>query len=342
MLETRHRMPLTLLPVSDYTASDLDDTNRLLGRLGADGSPLPGAESIDSVRRGRIDQAREVAQRYEAGPGTPIEIFESNIRSGGRDLPIRIFMPPHPGATYLHLHGGGWTFGSVWEQDLRLSELAGRAEVAVVTLGYRLAPEHPYPAAVDDAAIAALWAFSNDIAIPTEHLVLGGESAGAHLAVLAALRLRDRHSVIDRVQCLQLGYGIYDLSMTPSQRQAGSMFRGLSTPWLAWFYDQFLPGRDEAERRDPEISPLYAPLHDLPPALLTVGTADPVLDDSVLLAGRWANAGSEAILALYPGAPHGFTRSTTRAADLAKRRIDGFVKSCSRRESLKEALARIA
>jgi acetyl esterase/lipase len=105
--------------------------------------------------------------------------------------------------------------------------------------------------------------------------------------------------------------------MTPSQRLWGDRDLVLSTPIIRWFTDQYLPGRNAEQRRDPDISPLYADLAGLPPAIFTVGTADPLLDDTLFMFERWRAAGNAAEIHVWPEAPHGFVALPMAVADLA-------------------------
>ncbi|HUP86039.1 MAG TPA: alpha/beta hydrolase fold domain-containing protein [Acidimicrobiales bacterium] len=229
----------------------------------------------------------------------------------GNDIGLRVFVPPGElRGVYLHLHGGGWVLGSASQQDVGLWRMANEASVAVVSVDYRLAPEHPFPAGPDDCEAAARWlvgeAASRFGAEAASKLVIGGESAGGHLAALTLLRLRDRYGLADRFVAANLVFGAFDLTMTPSQRRWGDRNLVLSTPIMAWFYDCFLPGMSSEERRSGDVSPLYADLSSLPPALFSVGLLDPLLDDSLFMAARWAAAGNEAELLVYPEAIHGF------------------------------------
>lgn len=233
------------------------------------------------------------------------------IPGPGGELPVRVILPDSGSATgvFLHLHGGGWTLGEHDAQDPRLGRLVADTGLAVVSVGYRLAPEHPYPAGPDDCEAAALWLIGHREqlgAAPDAPLGIGGDSAGGHLAVSTLLRLRDRHGQNAAFGAAILQYGAFDLSMTPSQRLWGERNLVLSTPIIRWFGDQFLPGLDREKRRDPAISPLYADLRDLPPALFTIGTADALLDDSLFMFARWRAAGNMAQLRVWPEAPHGF------------------------------------
>jgi acetyl esterase/lipase len=115
--------------------------------------------------------------------------------------------------------------------------------------------------------------------------------------------------------------------MTPSQRTAFSAI-GIPTDVLHQCYGNFLPGVDAEARRDPEYSPLYADLGGLPPALFTVGTLDPLLDDSLFMAARWKAAGNRAELAVYPESIHGFVGFPTELGKRAKTRIEDFLASC--------------
>lgn len=238
------------------------------------------------------------------------------------DLPLRVFIPDTVRGVYLHIHGGGFTLGRAHHQDPRLEETARRCHVAVVSVDYRLAPEHPYPAGPDDCEAAAVWlARQAQAEFGSDRLVIGGESAGAHLSVVSLLRLRDRHGFTGFAGA-NLVYGAYDLSMTPSQARWGERNLVLSTPIIAWFADQFLPAQD---RHDPDISPLYADLSRMPPALFTVGTLDPLLDDSLFMYGRWVAAGNEAELAVYPGGVHGFNAFPIALARRANDRMHAFI-----------------
>ncbi|HEX6488322.1 MAG TPA: alpha/beta hydrolase fold domain-containing protein [Candidatus Dormibacteraeota bacterium] len=239
---------------------------------------------------------------------------------------LRVLRPASgsPRGIYIHLHGGGWTLGAADLQDPALQNLADATGLVAASIEYRLAPEHPYPAGPDDCEAAVKWLLSEGPSAldAPAWFAIGGESAGAHLAVVTLLRLRDRSAIA----AANLSFGCYDMSMTPSQRQWGDRYLVLSTPVIRWFADNFLPGMDPEARRAPDVSPLYARLDGMPKALFTVGDLDPLLDDSLFMYERWRAAGSEAELALYPEAVHGFTAYPFDAAEAALARQYEFLR----------------
>ncbi len=239
---------------------------------------------------------------------------------GGR-IPLRIIAPDRESTgTFLHIHGGGWTLGENDMQDPRLDRLARDTGLTVVSVGYRLAPENPYPAGPDDCEAAALWLLGEEgrtTVAGTGSAAIGGDSAGAHLAAVTLLRLRDRHSISGAFDAAVFQYGGFDLSMSPSQRLWGERNLILSEPIIGWFVDQFVPGRDPEQRRDPDISPLFADLTGMPPAVFTVGTQDPLLDDTLFMEARWRISGSATDLRVWQEAPHGFVALPMTVADAA-------------------------
>jgi acetyl esterase len=249
---------------------------------------------------------------------------ERAIEGPAGPLRLRVLAPGDVRACYLHVHGGGWTVGAVDRQDQTLCRLASAARLAVVLLDFRLAPEHPHPAAVQDCVAAVRWLAAHGAhELGSSRVIIGGESAGAHLAALALLALRDRGELASVVGA-NLAYGVYDVSMTPSALRWGDQRIVISTPDLVFFAEQYAPSD---RRRDPDVSPLYADLRDLPPALFSVGTLDPLLDDSLFMAARWQEAGNKALLAVFPGAPHEFLnlRDPIAAEREARTRMLGFI-----------------
>ena len=247
--------------------------------------------------------------RREGRGALPAPVFLEQARTitipgPGGELPLRVIAAPEPRGVYLHIHGGGWTIGGADMQDEPLWELAQATGLTAISVDYRLAPEHPYPAGADDCEAAALWLLESH----DGRLTIGGDSAGAQLADVTLLRLRDRHGISPRVfAAANLVFGAYDLTGTPSRLLWGERELILSTPAMDWFADCFLPGMSDSERRAPDISPLFADLHDLPPALFSCGTMDPLLDDSLFMEARWRAAGNEAQLSLWPEGAHAFT-----------------------------------
>jgi acetyl esterase/lipase len=269
------------------------------------------------------EESRQARREGRAIFPTPVFLPQARtleIDGPASPVQLRIIAPTEPPAGgFLHLHGGGWTLGDNDLQDPRLARLAHDTGLTVVSVSYRLAPEHPYPAGPDDCEAAALWLVGDEgrAAIGGGPLAIGGDSAGAHLAVVTLLRLRDRHAVTGAFVAAVLQYGGFDLSMTPSQRLWGERNLVLSTPIISWFADQFLPGRGLERRRDPDISPLFAELSDMPPAIFTVGTEDPLLDDTLFMEARWRAAGHTTELRVWPEAPHGFVSLPMSVADAA-------------------------
>ena len=266
-------------------------------------------------------------RRAGRGPFPPLVFLPQArdlvIPGRGGEIKLRVLSPPGARGAYLHLHGGGWTLGDADMQDTALWAFAEATGLAVVSVGYRLAPEHPYPAAPDDCEDAALWLLDRgvkELGVPAT-LAIGGESAGAHLAAVTLLRLRDRHGIEGAFRAANLVFGAFDMGMTPSARRWGSRNLIRSETFLRFFGDCFLPGLDVAARQAPDISPLYADLRGLPPALFTVGTLDPLLDDSLFMDARWRAAGNRAELRVWPESIHGFTAfplAMARAATAAQ------------------------
>jgi acetyl esterase/lipase len=271
-----------------------------------------------------IRAAREQGSAV-SGPLVRLEQAQQRtIEANGLSVPVRVFVPDRVDGVYLYIHGGGWVLGAADGQDVSLWETATTANVAVISVEYRLAPEHPYPAGPDDCEAAATWLVEHARAeFGTDRLTIGGGSAGGHLAAATLLRMRDRHDFRGFAGA-NLVFGVYDLSMTPSQQQRTDGLL-IPTATMAWFYDHFLGA--EHDRRDPDISPLYAHLQDMPPALFTVGTEDPLLDDTLFMYQRWRAAGNAAELAVYPGGIHGFTGMPVGIAKEANARSNAFLRA---------------
>lgn len=221
-------------------------------------------------------------------------------------IKLRAVAPEKSRGVYLHIHGGGHVLGAADQQDRLLERIADETQLTALSVEYRLAPENPYPAGPDDCEAAAVWVSDHLRDFGGEALAIGGESAGAHLAALTILRLRDKHGRTP-FRAANFVFGVFDLGMTPSARAFGDDERlVLRTLDIVKFGDAFLPGMSETEKRAPELSPLYADLKGLCPALFTVGTRDALLDDSLFMHARWVAAGNNGTLDIYPGACHGF------------------------------------
>lgn len=273
-----------------------------------------------------------VVLRSGSGVFPPPVVLDQGIdrivhgRAGG--VPVRVFTPPKVNGVFMHLHPGGRVLGSARHQDLRLWALAQAAGAAVVAVDYRLAPEHPDPAAVDDCEDVARWLVSNaESEFGTDRLVVGGESAGAELSVHTLLRLREADGQHRAFRAAYLAYGVYDMSQTPSARLAGESSPLASPQTERWFRAQAFPGLTAEELRDPAISPLYADLRDLPPARFVVGTGDLLLDDTLFMAARWQAAGNAAVLEVVAEAMHGFTAFPITVAERELAQQQKFVAS---------------
>ncbi|MCU1462012.1 MAG: Alpha/beta hydrolase fold-3 domain protein [Acidimicrobiales bacterium] len=251
----------------------------------------------------RVKQARaQMAKVYAPSP----DAIEREIA----DVPCRVFVPEgRASAVYLHFHGGGMILGAPEMSDIGNADFCRRFGVAVVSVDYRLAPEHPWPAGPDDGVAVAEWLLTKGAdEFGSDRVIIGGESAGGYMAAAVTLRIRDELGAIDHVDGVNLVFGVYDWGRSPSQRgirpHAGPDI--LDPDGIAFFGELYLPGRTDDERRDPAVSPAFADLRNLPPALMSVGTCDHLLDDTLMLASRWAAAGNEVELFVAPDLPHGF------------------------------------
>jgi acetyl esterase len=266
------------------------------------------------------------AQEQGLGPYAAIQVAENarNQSIPGPDGPVtvRVHVPDTVKGVYLHFHGGGFVLGKPVLNDPAMDRLAHDCDVAVVSVDYRLAPEHPYPAGPDDCEAAALWLVENTVKeFGTDRLLIGGESAGANLSVVTLVRMRDKHGFTG-FSGANLVYGVFDLSMTPSSKNWGMRPLLINTPLMEYFNNHYTK---PDLLRHPDVSPLYADLKGLPPALFTVGTQDPLLDDSLFMHARWISAGNQGELAVYPGACHGFNGFPLKVAEAANQRIKDFV-----------------
>jgi acetyl esterase/lipase len=273
----------------------------------------------DLVRRSRAGHREPGIPGLQAGEdvknlANPVPEGESRVIAGRH---CRVFLPAVDagrGVLYLHFHGGGMISGAPEISDPGNLETSRRHGIPVISASYRLAPEYPFPAGVDDGVAVARWVLENggkpiaEGGFGAQRIIVGGESAGGYLAAAVLLRIRDELGAIDRVAGANLVYGVHDWGRSPShlglRATAGPDL--LSPESVSFFIEAYLPGRTDEERRDPAVSPAFADLHGLPPALLSVGTSDHLLDDTLLLASRWSAAGGDVELFVAPDLPHGF------------------------------------
>jgi len=261
---------------------------------------------------GGLQEARSMLTSRPSDPRAIDRIADA----GGRQVPVRVITPKQgqARAAYLDIHGGGFYLGSAARSDTRNAVLADALGMAVVSIDYRLAPEHPWPAAPDDCETAALWLLEYAEAVfGTPRLMIGGASSGANLAMATLLRLRDRGRVQPFAGAV-LQFGAYDLS---GRSPGGRMYAG------EWFIKAYAGHVDD--RTNPDVSPLYGDLRGLPPTLLIVGTLDILLEDNLAMAARLSAAGNEVDVRVFPESPHGFTSSPTAMATAALNGIQSWL-----------------
>lgn len=238
------------------------------------------------------------------------------------EIPIRLYYPSGdpPFAVLVYFHGGGWVMGDLDTHHGVCHALAKQSSCLVVSVDYRLAPEHRYPAAVEDAYATTSWVAQNTDAIQADpdRLAVGGDSAGGHLAAVVTLMARDRNG--PRIDLQVLMYPITDFNLnSPSylENKDGYM---LTRDLMRWFWNHFID--DESQANDPYVSPLRAiNFNDLPQALIITAEYDPLRDEGESYAKKLQGAGVEVTLSRYPGMIHGFIRMTAQL-DHAKEAVD--------------------
>ena len=238
------------------------------------------------------------------------------------NLALRIFKPDTIRAVVLDIHGGGWSVGTAASDDIQNDYMARICKVAVVSIDYRLAPENLFPACINDCKAAAKWLVNNSMKeFGTDKLFISGFSAGGHLSAVTTLYIRDSLHAIDKVRGVNLIYGCFDLSHTPSCRMATDSTILVTKKYIADAWELAFHGWSKEQLRDPKYSPLYADLQHLPPALFTIGTADPLIDDTYFMEARWRLAGNKTFLAVYPECSHAFNFFPSQMARVANEKM---------------------
>jgi acetyl esterase/lipase len=273
-----------------------------------EGMAAQGGPAMETLS---ASEARQVAHGLDqlAGDAETVSRIE-NRKIPGRsgEIPVRIYVPegrgPFPGVVFLH--GGGWVICDLDTHDNICRALSKRAGAVVVSVDYRLAPEHVFPAALEDSYDAACWVADHAAAlgIDPHRLVIAGDSAGANMATVIAAKARDSKGPALALQVLV--YPVTDLTSfdTASQREfAEDHF--LTRAVMEWFVGVYLPRA--ADRATPDASPRFiADLSGLPPALVITAECDPLRDEGEAYAKRMQDAGVPVTSTRYAGMIHPF------------------------------------
>jgi len=275
--------------------------------------------SFPPVELARATHDLETAEL--SGPGPRVaEVRDLEVPGPGGPIPVRVFRPEGTGPLALaaYLHGGGWVMGSLDGFDPLCRALANESGAVVASIDYRLAPEHPFPAAPDDARAALRWLHEHaaELGADPGRMGVAGDSAGANLATVAARRLRDEGDSPLRFQALV--YPVTDSALnTPSYRESSEGF-GLSAASMKRFWELYLNG---ADGRRPDASPLQAEdLSGLPPAFVLTVRDDVLRDEGEAYAAALEAAGVPVTLRRYDGAIHGFFRWIART-EISRRAV---------------------
>ncbi len=280
----------------------------------------PGDLDVAALRR----SARERGRLRSPGP----DVHEvRDLRIG--QLKARLYRPTAGNIPLIiFLHGGGWTIGDLETHDRLCRRLAHRSGVAVLAVDYRLAPENPWPASIDDAVAAVHWVASNpeELDPPPRAIAIGGDSAGGTLAALACLRLRDELPDVLSLQVLL--YANTDLTGAQPSMSERAHGWGLDAHAIRFFNSQWVP--DASRWADPDVSPLFAPeLLGLPKALIVTAEFDPLRDELEAYATRLVDAQVDVTLRREAGLIHGFMTldEVSPACSRAVDRVAGDLRS---------------
>lgn len=281
-----------------------------------DAAALAGARVPDWPERRRI--AESVRARWRAGGPAMASIEDHIVPCAQGDVCVRLFRPhtaAAPAPVCVYLHGGGWCMFSLDTHDRLMREYADGAGVVVAGVDYALAPEHPYPIALEQVLAAVAWLRASGSAhgLDANRIAFGGDSAGANLALAAALRLRERDALAG-VRALVLNYGAWDPRIPePIARELGGADAMLGTAEMDEFWRMYLQD-DPARSRDPFAVPARANLRGLPPSLLSWGDRDVLGAQNADMAQRLRDAGVVVDAKEFRGAPHSFIEAMSVSA----------------------------
>jgi acetyl esterase len=293
----------------------LPELRALLDRQAGSGRPPLQDQSVSQARAFHVEDAAALN-----GPALPVAAVTDRMVPGpAGELPVRVYTPEGspPFPIVVFFHGGGWVVGTIDTYDPVCRALAAAVPAVVVSVGYRLAPEHRWPAAVEDAYAATLWASRHaaELGGAQHRLAVAGDSAGGNLAAVVALGARDRGGPAIAFQLLV--YPALDAAAdTASWREDAEGFY-LTAAGMRWYWDHYL---GHADGLAPDASPLRAAFFgDLPPALVICAERDVLRDEGEAYAARLREAGVAATASRYAGTVHGFLRwrAVTGAADAA-------------------------
>jgi acetyl esterase/lipase len=281
---------------------------RLLGRL-------LGLTSITTMDDARLEKAQQ--QRIGHNPVTDllfgalakgVRLTEATAKGEVGPVPIRVYRPDHkdgePLPLVVNFHGGGWALGSLESADWLCSHVSVTTGAVVVSVDYRLAPGHRWPAAAEDcyAALVDIVSRAADLGADATRVAVMGDSAGGNLAAVVSLMARDRSG--PRIAHQGLIYPAVDLTMSSRSIEENAHAPILTKADCLAFRDHYLGGQDP---RQPYASPLLAgDLSGLPPALVQVAEHDPIRDDGMRYAAALHEAGVPVRLTQYVGMPHGY------------------------------------
>ena len=264
-----------------------------------------GARPLHVMSPGEARQATARLAKLGGRPAPVQRTEDRTVPGPAGPIPVRVYTPPGSGPfpALVYCHGGGWVTGSIATHEPICRALAHGAGCAVVSVDYRLAPEHKFPAAVEDCYAVTRWLADNGAALGLDpaRLAVGGDSAGGTLATVVALWARDRGG--PALACQLLIYPITDYMPDLPSRLKNGYF--LSNADVAWAWKHYLTSAAEAD--DPSAAPLRAAdLTGLPPAIILTAEFDPLHDEGNLYADRLRAAGVPTVLARYDGMIHGF------------------------------------
>lgn len=293
----------------------------LLEQMVANG--LPPVQSLG------VATAREMSAAFSMEGVTDVEVSVEDRIVPGTEIPIRVYRPAGSGVrpVLVWLHDGGWVIGDLTMNDVTCRRLADGAQLVVVSVGYRLAPEHRFPAATLDVQAALLWVATSAASIggDAERLAIGGQSAGANLAATAALWAREQPDVYLRHQLLVCPALDFEFESASFVENGSGYF--LTTEGMGWFRSHYLGDHDPNDWR---ASPLRVPsVADVAPAHIITAEYDPLRDDGVRYAERLDAAGVPVVHDHYDDMIHGFFTmpTVTKRADEALDRAVAVLRS---------------